>query len=83
MSESEIVSKMDEYNKTPEAKKYAEEDFGSQSTGQGEISKQDIDDFIASRRQGSTPQTTSSGGVDLLSNFMGNIFGGQILKTLV
>jgi hypothetical protein len=83
MSEDEIVRKMDEYNKTSNAKKYAEEDFGSQSMDQGEISKQEIDDFIASRRQGSTPQTNSPSGGDFLSNFMGNVFGGQILKTIV
>lgn len=82
MSESEIIQKMNQYNQTPEAKKYAEEDFGTESSGGQEgISQKEIDDFIASRGQGKTTQPTNpSGSGDILSNFMGKIFGGE-LKT--
>jgi hypothetical protein len=57
MSESEIAKKMNDYNQTPEAKKYAEEDFGSKT-----VSQEEIDDFIKNRQQGKTTQTTSSSG---------------------
>jgi hypothetical protein len=84
MSESEITQKMNQYNQTPEAKKYAEEDFGSETTSKEEISQQEIDDFIANRNKGKTTQTTnSSGGGDVLSNFMGKIFGGDLKTALL
>jgi hypothetical protein len=76
MSESEIAKKMNDYNQTPEAKKYAEEDFGSKT-----VSQEEIDDFIKNRQQGKTTQTTSSSSEgDAISNFMDKIFGG-FLKT--
>jgi hypothetical protein len=75
MSESEITQKMNQYNQTPEAKKYAEEDFGS-----GSASQEEIDNFIKSRQQNNT-QTTSSSDGDMLSGFMGKIFGGQLKPT--
>jgi hypothetical protein len=84
MSESEIAQKMNQYNQTPEAKKNAEEDFGSETTSKEEISQQEIDDFIANRNKGKTTQTTnSSGGGDVLSNFMGKIFGGELKTALL
>jgi hypothetical protein len=48
--------------------KLVKEGFGSQFTNQG-------------KRQGSSLQTTSSG--DFISDFMDNMFGGQMLKTTV
>lgn len=78
VSEDKVAEKMNQYNQTPEAKKYAEEDFGNETTGQENISQQEIDDFIKSRQQGTTTQTTSSSGGDMLSGFMGKIFGGQM-----
>jgi len=79
MSESNITEKMNQYNQTPEAKKYANEDFGSET-----VSQQEIDDFIKSRQQGKTTQTApSSGGGDILSNFMGKIFGGELKTALL
>jgi hypothetical protein len=85
MSESEITRKMNEYNQTPEAKKYAEEDFGTESvSGKEEISQEEIDDFIKNRQQGKTTKTKpSSGGGDILSNFMGKIFGGELKTALL
>ena len=79
MSESEITQKMNQYNQTPEAKKYAEEDFGSETASQEEI-----DNFISGRQQGKTSQTApSSGGGDALSGFMGKIFGGELKTALL
>jgi hypothetical protein len=79
MSESEITQKMNQYNQTPEAKKYAEEDFGSETASQEEI-----DNFISGRQQGKTSQTApSSGGGDALSGFMGKIFGGELKTSLL
>jgi hypothetical protein len=79
MGESNIKEKMNQYNQTPEAKKYAEEDFGSETASQEEI-----DNFISGRQQGKTSQTApSSGGGDALSGFMGKIFGGELKTALL
>jgi hypothetical protein len=79
MGESNIKEKMNQYNQTPEAKKYANEDFGSET-----VSQEEIDNFIKGRQQGKTTQTTpSSGGGDTLSNFMGKIFGGELKTALL
>jgi hypothetical protein len=67
MSEQMINQKMNEYNKTPEAKKYAEEDFAGGVFGvEGETSK-------PSPTNVSQPQEP-----DFLQNFLKTIFTGQM-----
>ena len=66
MGEGNLLRKMEEYNKTGEAKRNAESDFGGASVEQGGESSGP-----------STEQGTSSGS-DPIQGWLSNIFGGQL-----
>ena len=77
MGEGNVMSKINDYQNTPEAKSNYEADFGDEQ----EINQDEINDFITKRRSGKPTQTTtpqnsnSDGGV---LDFMGKIFGGNL-----
>lgn len=67
MGEQNVINKMNGYNKTEEARRNAEYDFGTENYGES--------------RGGSTqPQTQSQGAPqqDPIQGFMSDIFGGQL-----
>jgi hypothetical protein len=66
MGEEGVRQKMEEYNKTPQARQNATEDFGNQSTTQQQSNSQ------------SQTNTQSSSGTDPIQGMMQNIFGGQL-----
>lgn len=71
MSSSDIAKKMEEYNKTDQAKEYANSDFGGASMEQGTQSSQ--------TQSTQSTQTTS----DPLKNVVSKLFGNQIVGALI
>lgn len=69
MSEGDIRQKMEEYNQTPEAKGYAKEDFGNDSTS-----------VMPSNNITNSNTSTSGGGSDPIQNIFKTLFGDK-LKT--
>ena len=68
MGDGELAKKIEEYNQTPEAKKYFEEQFGKESMG----SETGVSDTQ------STATTQTSGESDPFKNFLKNLFMGQV-----
>lgn len=71
MGEQNVINKMEDYNKTEQARRNAEYDFGNESygdTGSSSTSSQ-------SQSQGTTQQ-------DPIQGFMSDIFGGQMKNVL-
>lgn len=70
MKESDIINKMNSYNQTEDAKRYAESDFSGQSYGESGTN--------------SSSQTQSQGTPqqDPIQGFMSDIFGGQMKNVL-
>lgn len=71
---SEMISqRMNEYNKTPEAKKYAEEDFGKETS---QITP-------PTTTQTSSTQSQTNQGGDFLQNFITSIFTNRMAGGLI
>jgi hypothetical protein len=67
IGESNVINKMNEYNQTEDAKRYAESDFGGATTDGGSSSGQQTNQ---------TPQGSST--QDPIQGFLSDIFGGQL-----
>ncbi len=67
MGESNVINKMNQYNQTEDAKRYAESDFGGATTDGGSSSGQQTNQTS----QGSSTQ-------DPIQGFLSDIFGGQL-----
>jgi len=66
MGEEEMIKKLEEYQKTPDARKYYDEEF------------KDIEALDQNQTQNTTP--TQSNGNDKLGEFFKSLFGNQALK---
>lgn len=73
MTNEMITQKMNEYNKTPEAKKYAEEDFGKEGSQM----------TLPTDTQTSSTQSQTNQGGDFLQNFLRSIFTSQMTGGLI
>jgi len=67
-SEEEMMKKMDEYMKTQQAQKYAEEDFGGQTTTQTDTD--------------TTPKVDTNSD-DFIKNILSSIFGAQMRNAAI
>jgi hypothetical protein len=56
---------------------------GNQTNGKDETSKQETDGFNGDKIKDVEPQTTSSSGGDFFSDLIGDMLGGQMLKTKI
>ena len=66
MGEGNLLRKMEEYNKTGEAKRNAESDFGGAEAGQ------------SSDSSSSSVEHETSSGSDPIQGWLSNVFGGQL-----
>ena len=73
MTNEMITQKMNEYNKTPEAKKYAEEDFG----------KEGSEMIPQTTTQTSSTQSQTNQGGDFLQNFITSIFTNRMAGGII
>ena len=73
MTNEMITQKMNEYNKTPEAKKYAEEDFGKEGS---QITS-------PTTTQTSSTQSQTNQGDDFLQNFITSIFTNRMAGGII
>lgn len=73
MTNEMITQKMNEYNKTPEAKKYAEEDFGKEGSQM----------TLPTDTQTSSSQSQTNQGDDFLQNFLTGIFTNRMTGGLI
>jgi hypothetical protein len=68
MSESDITQKMEQYNQTPEAKEYANEDFGNSST----------ESNMSDNNTSNSNTSTSGGGSNPIQNMFKTLFGNEM-----